>query len=173
MSKKMASSLVVFFLILASVQFASGLVLLWLKTGFTIEGVERFYRPDLFDVNAKAKSLYGLLKIALPHFFAMGLMWFVVIHFLMFAVKASQKVKNTLAMSTGLSMMSYNVLPFLITFHSTAWAPWTFLTFALFEIGLLLTVYICWKDAISDLSMSTQSARSGLLIRRPSFKIKT
>ena len=151
---------VLIFLALLSMFFVSGLILFWLKTGLTVEGIQRAYRPDIFDPHASPSSFEGVLKVATPHFFAMALVWFVLCHFLMFLSSVASGRRRQLVRVSGFSVVCYNLCPFLIALHSVNWAWLSMLSFIVFQSSFILMTYIVWKDASVDLSKSIQFSRS-------------
>ena len=64
----------------------------------------------------EAKSLHNLVEVATPHMFAMGMMIFVVAHFMLFSTKISQKTSLIVALVLfGLALLnivSYGAISF-------------------------------------------------------------
>ena len=149
-----------FFLILSLFFIASGVVLFYLKTDFSVLGLQKYYRPDLFDPTAGAKTWIGLAKVAVPHMFAMALFWFVISHFLLFAQNVSEPTKLWLSKMVGLSLFFYNLCPFLITYLDVRWAYLMFALGLIFQLGLCAMIYIVLKDAFNSLSRSTKRSTS-------------
>lgn len=156
-------------------QLATGIVLFYLKTGMTADGLLKLYRPDLFDEYARRASWDGLVKTVLPHIFAMGFLSFVISHFLHFNENLSHKWKWFLGSGMGASAAAYNVFPFLMAFHSPYWVYPAYLTFFFFELALFASFAVCvWSmSGTSDFAKSSVSSRFRLFIKRPSASINT
>lgn len=122
-------------------QIITGIWLFWYKTGFTVLGLQKLYRPDLFDEFAVKPTIFGVVESVLPHFFAMGLIAFVICHFLHFT-SIKPKLKWGLGGSLSLFAILYNVLPFLVVFHSVTWAYLSFFVFFIFSVFMALASII-------------------------------
>ena len=170
MKKSTLSGLVLLSTLLVAIHFLSSVALFFIKFGFSVTAIQEFYRPDLFNAYAQPKGGLVLLKVALPHFFAMGMVYFVIGHFLLFL--KSGKVRWRLVWATGLALFAYNILPFLIVYVGVSWSYLVLPTFVAMTAGLCQMLFVISKDAISDFEKSTQSDRPGLRNLRPSFKNK-
>ena len=126
---------VFFFLFLALAQVSTGLMIHWIKT------------PQ--EVGA---SFQTTIKIVTPHLFAMGLMWFVLVHFLLFVQKGRENEKSVLSISSGISYLVYNLLPLAIYFFDSpqrlAMQPYVenikFAAILTFQLVALRILWLCF-----------------------------
>ncbi len=90
----------------------------------------------------EAKSLHNLVEVATPHMFAMGMMIFVVAHFMLFSTKISQRTSLIVALILFalalFNIVSYGAISFGLLM--TGWVKLIslFLFVALFLILLLM-----------------------------------
>lgn len=144
MKKKYLDTLVLLFIVLALAQLSTGLYLFYLKTGFTVQGIQEFYRADLFSETGRAKSFIGIIEVTAPHILTMSLFFFVCAHFLLFIPELSQRKKSFLTFTTASTMLFYNLSPFLISFHSINWAIFMLSTLVTFQLGLICMLFQCF-----------------------------
>lgn len=118
------------------VQAASAAVLFALKLGGTVAGVREFYlgAPERF---APAKSLPGLLDVAVPHLAAVPLVLFAAIHVVGFARALPRRVFGSLvALSFG-SAVAGILSGFAVRWVSPGFALLKVASFAGLEVALL------------------------------------
>lgn len=131
---------ILYFLLFSLLLVASGVMLFEEKIGFSIIDITKYYLGDEEKFIA-AKSPEGILKIVLPHIFAFGLFFMVILHFLLFT-----KYKDTIT----IKMLIYTLFvsgfieifsPFMILFGAEVFAYAKIVSFVVFQ-GLIL--YITW-----------------------------
>jgi len=81
---------IMYFTIFSTLLLLSGAVLFVSKLGVSYESIELFYLGST-EQFCQPKSNFGLLETALPHFGAMGLLVFVIGHFLLFSPKQERQ----------------------------------------------------------------------------------
>lgn len=121
-----------YFLLMFLMLLITGTWLLLLHTTFSFESFTHYYVQ---------KSLFGALEIVTPHLFAMGMVVFILTHFL------SLKKKNTPLESKATSLLFtvtilLNVSMFCITTNSTWVAGLKLLATLAF---LVLSVFVGWR----------------------------
>lgn len=86
----------------------------------------------------EAKSLHNFVEVATPHLFAMGVMVFVVAHFMLFSTKISQK--NSLIVSMILFVLMFgNIFAYLlITFSIVSTGLMKLVSLGLFVVMFLV-----------------------------------
>ena len=75
-----------YFALFAFLLLGSGALLFYSKIGFSLVNISSYYLGDTAAFT-QAKSSYGLLEVALPHYGAMGLFIMVTTHFFLFGDK--------------------------------------------------------------------------------------
>ncbi|HEY6001904.1 MAG TPA: hypothetical protein VIV57_03455 [Anaeromyxobacter sp.] len=118
------------------VQAASAAALFALKLGGGAAGVRAFYlgAPERFT---SAKSLAGLLEVAVPHLVAVPLVLFAAIHVVGFARKLSRRVFVALVALSFASAFAATASGFAVRWVSPAFAWLKVLSFAGLEVALV------------------------------------
>lgn len=102
------------YLLLYSVAIlATGVWLFLLSQGLnSSEGMAETLQKII--IAPEAKSLHNLVEVATPHLFAMGMLIFVVAHFMLFSTKISQKISLVVALVVFilalLNILSYGAI---------------------------------------------------------------
>lgn len=140
------------FVFLFLLQIFTGIYLYTEKYGFNYLSVTEYILGNK-EKFIQSKTLYGLLKLNFPHFFAMFLGIFITAHFLYFF-----KVKTTYFFIAGLSFLFafLDILaPFLILKVSPLFAYLKIVSFLGFEISLFLIILILFYNATVKLKNHT------------------
>jgi hypothetical protein len=118
------------------VQAASAAALFALKLGGGTAGIRAFYLgdPDRF---AAAKSLAGLLEVAVPHLAAIPLVLFAVVHVVAFARVLPTRAARALAGVAFGAALAGVAASFGVRYLAPALAPAKIAAFALLEVTLL------------------------------------
>ena len=106
---------IVYLLFYTVVILATGIWLFLLSQGLNgSEGIGATLQHIM--VSPEAKSMHNLVEVATPHMFAMGMMIFVVAHFMLFSTKVSQKTALIVALILFvlalLNIVSYGAISF-------------------------------------------------------------
>ena len=157
---KILEGIIILLLIFVVLQAGSAAFLFYLKTGFTVEGVKRFFRPDLFDNLAQASTYLGVIKLVLPHILAMGLLSFVLAHFLWFVPRVSPMLLWVFGLTVSFMVLLHNLAPFLVIYHSASWAWLYFLSFIFFELGIFWAFFVCVADILDQSILEESTNKS-------------
>jgi len=130
-----------YFLLFSLLLLGSSLLLFDDKIGLSSTAIRAYYLGDEANV-IFAKSWETILKIILPHIFAFGLFFMVVLHFLLFT-----KHKDTqlfLYLSYAIFFVGFLELfsPYMILAGFEAFAFVKLIAFVLLELLLLYTFYL-------------------------------
>jgi len=131
---------VLYFTLFGLLLLLSGLWLFALKIGFTPEDVTAYYLGSA-DTMQQAKSHYGLLETALPHFGAMGLFIMVTGHFFLFAPKHRQSYIRPIVILLFVAALLNILSPFGIIAH---WSIFIWVKIIAFILLQLLGLYLLW-----------------------------
>ena len=106
---------IAYLLLYTVVIFATGIWLFLLSQGLNgSEGTGATLQHII--ASPEAKSLQNLVEVATPHMFAMGILIFVVAHFMLFSTKISQKTSLIVALVLFalalLNILSYGAISF-------------------------------------------------------------
>lgn len=102
-----------YFLIMLLMLFITGIWLLLLHASFSLESFTNYYVQ---------KSVFGLLEVASPHLFSMGIVIFILTHFLSLQNKYTS-FESKLTISLFTVMLISNLSTFLVT-QNNMWIIW-------------------------------------------------
>jgi hypothetical protein len=146
MKQRYFYTLITAFVLLLLVQLLSGVVLFVLKFGFTPDLLHEYFVGNE-DKYMLAKSFCGLLKTAFIHFFAYGVILFIVSHFVMMVRGIAERKKMRLIIVTSLSGLIDIMSNFLIQYEMT-FVYIKMLSFVLFELGIVTMLFIILKSTL-------------------------
>lgn len=131
---------ILYFLAFSLLLLASGIMLFEEKIGFSILNITEYYlgNEEKFVV---AKTSPGILKIVLPHIFAFGLLFMVLLHFLIFTKYRDTQTIKILIYALFTSGFLEIFSPFMIVFGSEFFA---YIKIASFIVFQTLVIYISW-----------------------------
>ncbi|AKF24441.1 hypothetical protein YH65_02800 [Sulfurovum lithotrophicum] len=106
---------IAYLLLYTVVILATGVWLFLLSQGLnSVEGITGALKKVIST--PEPKSMHNLVEVATPHLFAMGMLIFVVAHFMLFSTKISQKVSLAVAMVLFIlaffNILSYGAIAF-------------------------------------------------------------
>jgi hypothetical protein len=121
-----------YFLLMLLMLLITGVWMLLLHTGFSIESLTNYYLK---------KTLYGISELLTPHLFAMGTVIFILTHFLSLKNKNSA-FESKVTLLLFMMMLISNFSLFLIT-DLTPWMIWVKLIST--TLFLLLSLLTMWR----------------------------
>jgi len=134
---------IAYLLLYAVVILATGIWLFLLSQG--LNGSEGIVATLQHIISSpEAKSLHNLVEVAAPHMFAMGILIFVVAHFMLFSTKISQKTSLIVALVLFalalLNIVSYGAISFGLV--DTGWIK--LISMSLFSGVFLVLLGMVW-----------------------------
>ncbi len=144
-----------YFLLFSFLLLLSGILLFEENIGLSISAISEYYFGSEEKFIPK-KSIYGILKIILPHIFAFGIFIMVLLHFLLFTSYKDTKQLQILIWLSFISAFFELFSPLFLLQGFTLFAPLKLVSFILMEISLLYGIYLLFNSLIKD-SKTTNS----------------
>ncbi len=131
---------IVYFTLFGVLLLCSGIWLLGMKAGFSLEALTQYYLGS--DVMmTRAKSNTGLLEVAVPHMGAIGLFIMVTSHFILFTPQRERRRMMWLMALWFLSALGNVFAPFVVIAGFDAFVGVKLMAFFLFQF---LGFYFLW-----------------------------
>jgi len=138
-----------YFLLFSLLLLLSGILLFEENIGLNISAISEYYLGNEEKFIPK-KSIYGVLKISLPHIFAFGVFIMVLLHFLLFTHHKDTKELQLLIWLSFISAFFELFSPLLILQGFTLFAPLKLLSFILMELSLVYAIYLLFNSFMGD-----------------------
>jgi hypothetical protein len=144
MKQRYFFTLISFFVLLLMIQLFSGITLFIVKFGLYPDLIRQYFLGDP-EHYIMAKSFCGLIKTAFIHFFAYGVILFIVTHFVMMIQTISMRLKINLIIISSIAGFIDIVSNFLIKYEMT-FVYSKLLAFITFELTLFLMLFLILKS---------------------------
>ena len=140
---------ILYFLAFSLLLTISGIMLFEHKIGFNINAISNYYLGDE-EKFIVAKTSMGILKIVLPHLFAFGLFFMVLLHFLVFTKDRGSKGLRVLIFLTFFSAFLEVFSPFFIILGAVWFSYVKVASFIILESLVLYIMYLLFHSIIKD-----------------------
>ncbi len=126
---------IIYMILYAIALLATGVWLFLLSQG--LAGSELFATFSKIVKSPASKSLHNFIEVATPHIFAIGILIFVVAHFMLFSTKVSQKF--SLRISITLFIVAFlNIAAYLLIIFGVVVSGWV----KLLTLGLFVLLFL-------------------------------
>jgi hypothetical protein len=119
------------------------------KMGWSLPSIQEFYLGNA-QLNSLPKSTSGLLETAVPHLATVGIITFVLGHFLIFIPQISSSTKWTLGLSFPLAGLLNLASGFFIIYFGSAFIILKILSFVLFQAAYIAILWILIRAALVE-----------------------
>ena len=139
--------IILYFLIFSLLLIWSSILLFEHKIGFSVDSIQTYYLGSIQE-NIREKTLFGLLKMVLPHLFAFGLFIMVLLHFLIFTKERGTLRAKSLIYIIFLSAFLEISSAFLIVLGIEFFAYVKLLSFAAFEVLIIYAIFLLFRSVL-------------------------
>ncbi len=119
------------------------------KMGWSLPSIQQFYLGDL-EINLLPKSEMGLLETAVQHLAAVGIISFILSHFLIFIPQISSSTKWILGLSFPLAGLLNLASGFFIIYFGPAFVVFKLLSFVIFQAAYIAILWILIRAALVE-----------------------
>ncbi len=139
------------FLVLVAAGMATCLAFMFVKSGLSAAELAEYYRQE--DLGLGGKSFLELLETAHFHLFSMPI-FFLVLGHIFFLSDWPERAKTWVILASFVAVVAEIALPFLIVYHTGAWAPLKHLSrvllMATFAIYIAVPLKEMWWDSRNE-----------------------
>jgi len=140
---------IIYFLLFSILLLISAILIFEQKIGFSYQSVVNYYLGNSTTFTP-AKTYNGILEIILPHIFTFALFIMVLLHFLLFTKQRNTKIAQIVIYTTLISGFFELSSPFFIISGFKFFAYIKIISFFLFYLSILSTIFILFKSIIYD-----------------------
>lgn len=135
--------------LLMILHLGTSFLLFALKLGSSLPSIQQFYLGSS-ELNALPKSASGLLETTVPHLATVGIITFVLCHFLIFIPRISSLTKWILGLSFPLAGLLNLASGFFVVYLGSVFIVLKLLSFVLFQAAYISILWILIRAALVE-----------------------